>query len=127
MQEHHLFEYAIIRIMPRVERGEFLNVGVILYCPKQKFLQPLFTLDEKKLSALCPDLDIEEVRNHLETFTKVCKGGVNAGAIGKLEIAARFRWLTATRSTVVQSSQVHTGFSPDPQAALMRLHAQLVL
>lgn len=127
MQEQHLFEYAIIRIMPRIERGELLNVGVILYCPRKKFLQALTTLDERKLALFTPAPDADELRAYLATFAKVCAGGPGSGPIGQLDMAARFRWLTATRSTTVQSSPVHTGFADSPQDALLRLHQQLVL
>src|SRR5258708_1018047 len=127
MQENHLFEYAVIRVVPRVEREEFLNVGVILYCPKQKFLQTLFTLDEERLRIFSPLLDIPEVEEHLRAFEQISLGGPEAGPIGKLDIASRFRWLTATRSTVVQTSKVHPGFCEAPPAALQKLYTRLVL
>jgi hypothetical protein len=127
MQENHLFEYAVVRVVPRVEREEFLNVGVILYCAKQKFLQTAFTLDGEKLRAFSPELDIVELMEHLLSFEQVARGGPEAGPIGQLDIASRFRWLTATRSTVLQTSKVHPGFCVNPAAALEKLHAQLVL
>lgn len=127
MHENHLFEYAVLRVVPRVEREEFLNVGIILYCPKQKFLQTLFTLDETRLHALFPGIDIPEIQQHLEAFRHIALGNPEGGAIGALDIASRFRWLTATRSTVLQTSKVHPGFCSDPAAALQRLHSQLVL
>src|SRR5437868_6153283 len=127
MQDSHLFEYAVLRVVPRVEREEFLNVGVILYCPKQKFLQALFTLDEERLKAFFPGIDLAEVRQHLEAFRSIALGSPEGGPIGTLDIASRFRWLTATRSTILQTSKVHPGFCSDPAAALRRLHDQLVL
>jgi len=127
MQEKHLFEYAIIRVMPKVEREEFLNAGVILYCKQQKFLQAAITLNEERLRAFSPDADIDEVKAYLNAFECICKGGKQAGPIGQLDMASRFRWLTATRSTVVQSGKVHPGFCDDPVKALTRLHEQLVL
>ncbi|HWK03313.1 MAG TPA: DUF3037 domain-containing protein [Puia sp.] len=127
MQDNHLFEYAVIRVVPRVEREEFLNVGVILYCPKPKFLQTLFTLDEQRLHSFAPQLDIREVEEHLRAFEQIALGGPDAGPIGKLDIASRFRWLTATRSTVVQTSKVHPGFCGDPPTALQKLYSRLVL
>jgi hypothetical protein len=97
MQEQHLFEYAVIRIVPRVEREEFLNVGVILYCKKLNFLQAMFALNEEKLRAFCSDIDLDEVKTYIQSFGNISKGGKEAGPIGKLDPASRFRWLTATR------------------------------
>lgn len=127
MQGKVLFEYAVIRIVPRVEREEFINVGVILYCKERKFLQAVFTLDEEKLRVIGPGTDVLEVRDYLQAFEQICCGGAKSGPIGQLEVALRFRWLTATRSTILQTSRVHTGFCSDPALALQRLHAQLVL
>ena len=127
MQENHSFEYAVIRIVPRVEREEFLNVGVILYCQKHQFLQIRFTLDENRLLSIYPALDISEIRLHLEAFEKICMGGAQPGSIGALDIASRFRWLTAKRSTIVQISDVHPGICKDPGKELDHLFKQLVL
>ena len=127
MQENLLFEYAVIRIVPRVEREEFLNVGVILYCAKQQFLQTLFEINHERLMAFCGKLDLPEVEENLKAMARICAGGEGAGPIGKLDTASRFRWLTATRSTVVQTSRVHPGFCKDPGEALVRLYGQLVL
>ena len=127
MQENHLFEYAVIRIVPRVEREEFLNVGVILYCAQKKFLQTIFEINHERLNAFCNKLDIAEIETNLLAFDRICMGVTGSGPIGKLDMAARFRWLTATRSTVVQTSKVHPGFCFDPGATLVRLNDQLVL
>jgi len=127
MQENHLFEYAIIRIVPRVEREEFLNVGVILYCKKLNFLETKYILDEKRLLAFCDSLDITELQAYLSSFQKISKGVKEGGPIGSLDTASRFRWLTATRSTVVQTSKVHPGFCADADEALTHLYTQLVL
>jgi hypothetical protein len=127
MQDKHLFEYAVIRIVPRVEREEFLNVGVILYCQQHEFLQAVFTFDESKLNNLFPGTDLEEIKKHLQSLEQIAAGKDGADPIGKMDIASRFRWLTATRSTIVQSSKVHPGFCSDPIAELGKLHAQLVL
>jgi len=127
MQEKHLFEYAVIRIVPRVEQEEFLNIGVILYSSKPPFLQVRFHLDEGRLHAFSNTLDMEEVLGHLHAFERICIGGPEAGPIGKLDMASRFRWLTATRSTIVQTSKVHPGLCSDTQQALERLFTQLVL
>jgi hypothetical protein len=127
MPELQLFEYAVVRVVPRVEREEFINVGVILYCPQQKFLQTMITLNEIRLCAFTSDPDSIVLNEHLWAFEKVCNGGAAAGPIGKLERAARFRWLTAARSTIVQTSKVHPGLCTDAAETLTRLHAQLVL
>lgn len=125
--QDHLFEYAVIRVMPRVEREEFLNVGVILYCSKQKFLQSIITLNQERFNAFTADIDLEELKEHLCSFEKICKGGRAAGPIGQLDLASRFRWLTAIRSTIVQSSKVHPGLCADAGEMLVRLYQQLVL
>jgi hypothetical protein len=127
MQENQLFEYAVIRIVPHVEREEFINVGVVLYCGPQKFLKTKFYIDEARLKCLCPKLDIAEITNHINSFEQICRGGEQGGSIGKLPIAERFRWLTATRSTVLQTSKVHPGLCSDPNEMTERLHQQLVL
>ena len=127
MQDNHLFEYAVIRIVPRVEREEFVNAGVILYCRDLQFLQIKYTLPDARIKALCDHCDVEELQAHLQAFKKISAGDPQGGAIGKLDIASRFRWLTATRSTVVQTSKVHPGLCHDPAEMLERLYAQLVL
>jgi len=127
MQENHLFEYAIIRVVPRVEREEFLNVGVIVYCKKPAFLQMMFTLDQSRLLLLYPQINIEDVQCHLNAYEQISAGKPGAGPIAALDMASRFRWLTAKRSTVVQSSAVHPGLCKDPASTLARLHQQLVI
>ena len=127
MQDNHLFEYAVVRVVPRVEREEFLNAGVILYCAKLQFLQVKINLDEEKLQRLSSEIDLREVWENLQAFQKISSGEAGSGPIGKLPIAERFRWLTATRSTVVQSSKVHPGFCEDPADKLAKLFEQLVL
>jgi len=127
MQQKHLFEYAVIRIVPKVEREEFLNAGVILYCASQRFLRTLFTIDEERLKAFCNDINGNELLQNLHALQRICKGDSNAGPIAKLDLAGRFRWLTATRSTVIQTSKTHPGLCVDPQQTLDRLYIQLVL
>lgn len=127
MQEKRLFEYAVLRVMPRVEREEFMNVGVILYCASQGFLQTIFHVDEARLSAFSAELDLQEITDRLQAFRLVCQGGKAGGTIGALPLASRFRWLTATRSTVVQTSKVHPGLCLEPEAKLQQLFAELVL
>ncbi|MBD2716290.1 DUF3037 domain-containing protein [Hymenobacter sp. BT646] len=127
MPAMHLFEYAVVRVVPRVEREEFCNVGVVLYCRDQGFLQCRFGLDEARLRALGgPDLDLEELQARLQAFERICQGRRQGGPIGQLGIAERFRWLTATRSTVVQTSAVHPGLCTDAAETLARLFRQLV-
>ena len=127
MQQKYLFEYAVIRVVPRVEREEFLNIGVIIFCAKQQFLQARYLLDETRLHAFSPGLDIAELKEHICALERICLGDKAAGPIGKLDIASRFRWLTATRSTIVQTSKVHPGFCDDAMVTLEKLFGQLVV
>jgi Protein of unknown function (DUF3037) len=124
--ENKLYEYAVIRIVPRVEREEFLNVGIILFCKKQDFLQVKYLLDPIRLAAFSCHSAIPELEMYLQTWVKICKGGIDGGPIGELDTASRFRWLTATRSTVVQTSKVHPGFCEDPKQKLDLLFSELV-
>ena len=126
MPAKDLFEYAVLRVVPRVEREEFLNVGVILYCKAQGFLQARFTLPEARLRAFTHELDLVEITARLHAFERICQGKATGGPIGRLPLAERFRWLTATRSTVVQTSPVHPGLCANAAETLARLHAQLV-
>lgn len=125
--QDQLFEYAVIRIVPKVEREEFMNVGVIVYCSKQKFLQAMYHFDGHRLGAFCKETDLTELQKNLEAMDIICKATSGSGPIGKLDIAARFRWLTATRSTVVQTSKVHPGLCADPADTLLKLYNRLVL
>lgn len=127
MPEQHLFEYAVIRVVPRVEREEFLNVGVVLYCAKQKYLQVKYRIDEPRLRAFASELDIAEVCTYIDAFKCICEGGKDCGPISRLPVPERFRWLTATRSTVLQTSRVHPGFSKDLDATLQTLFIAMVL
>lgn len=126
MQEKQLFEYAIIRVVPRVERGEFLNVGVILYCASKNFLQIKFALNKERLLALSPDLEFNELWQTLHSFDHICKGTEEGGPIAKLPLSSRFRWLTAARSTAIQTSPVHPGLCNDIDKTLDKLHAEMV-
>lgn len=127
MQPTLLFEYAVLRIVPRVEREEFLNVGVVLYCSKEKYLQALYNLDEERLKIFGCETDVHDILQNLKAFERICNGTADSGAIGRLGNAERFRWLTATRSTVLQTSKVHPGLCADPQHTLEDLFKQLVL
>ena len=126
MHNKHLFEYAVLRIVPQVEREEFLNVGVILYCRKPAFLGVRFKLDEAKLLYVFPKLCMEDVTAHLVSLQNISEGNTHAGPIALLDAASRFRWLTAKRSTVVQSSAVHPGLCIDPETTLDQLFKDLV-
>ena len=126
MQESQVFEYAVIRVVPRVEREEFLNVGVILFCKRLKYLDVLFSINADRLLAFSPELDLEELQQYLCSFKKICQGGAVGGPIGKLDIAERFRWLTAMRSSVLQTSRVHPGLCEKPSEVLERLFKDLV-
>jgi hypothetical protein len=127
MQDRHLFEYAVIRVVPRVEREEFLNIGIVLFCAKQKFLQMKYVLDETRLKALSAKIDIEELKDHLHSFERICAGDQNGGPIAQLDIPSRFRWLTATRSTILQTSKTHPGLcNADAVETLEKLFWELV-
>lgn len=126
MPEHNSYDYAIIRVVPRVERGECINVGVVLFCRTLGFLDTCIQIDEARLLALAPDLDLLEVRRQLETMAQVCAGRVEAGGVGHLSQSERFHWLVAPRSTVIQTSPVHCGLSCNPAATLHHLLAALV-
>jgi hypothetical protein len=127
MQGKQLFEYAVIRIVPRVEREEFLNAGIIMYCSGLRFLQALYILDERRLGCFSSAPETTELKEYLDAIDRICRGEKDAGPIARLTLAERFRWITATRSTVVQTSKVHTGFCTDAAETLAKLHAQLVL
>lgn len=115
MSERTVYEYAVVRAVPRVERAEFINVGIALFCRKQRYANLKFHIDELKLKALYEDVDIDLIRAHLMSFERICAGEKSAGKIAGLEQAERFRWLTANRSTIIQSSATHVGlcFSAD--------------
>ena len=127
MPDKQSFEYAVIRIVPRVEREEFMNVGVVLYARQKRYLGVLIHTDIQRIQAFAPLLDIENVVHYLQAFKRICLAEKGSGPIGQLDIASRFRWLTATRSTVVQSSKVHPGMCAEPALALQKLFEQLVL
>lgn len=113
--------------MPRVERGEFINVGVILYCAKKKFLDCRIHIDEKRLTALFPLIDIHFLEQHLDSYSKICRGEPSGGPIALFDMPSRFRWLTARRSTIIQSAPVHPGFCTEPSESLEKLFQSCVL
>ncbi|HYI12919.1 MAG TPA: DUF3037 domain-containing protein [Thermoanaerobaculia bacterium] len=126
MPERFSFDYAIVRVVPRVERGEFLNAGVILFCSTAAYLQARTELDHTRLKALAPAIDCEAVETYLESIHKICAGGGEAGSIGQLPQRARFHWLVAPRSTIIQMSPVHSGVHHDLDTALTSLFEKLV-
>lgn len=115
------YQYAIVRIVPRVEREEFLNAGIVLLCRSRAYIGAATALDERRLRALCPDVDIEAVRAHLAAVERVARGDPAGGPIARLSIAERFHWLVAPASTVIQASPVHAGLTDDPAAEVERL------
>jgi hypothetical protein len=121
------FDYAVIRIVPFVEREEFFNAGVILFCPQQKFLDGRIHLDRKKLEALAPTLQADEVQQRLDAVLKICAGDLTAGPIARISQRARFHWLVSPRSTLVQMSPVHSGICHEPEPVLNRLFREQVL
>lgn len=121
MQEQHLYEYAIIRVVPRVEREEFINVGVVVCHWKRDFLGCKIQLDTKKLLALDPLADVEMIELNLASFEKICSGAIDGGYIAKIDLASRFRWLTAVRSSIIQTSRPHSGKSADLEKTLERI------
>ena len=126
MPTPHSFDYAVLRVVPRVEREEFINAGVILYCRTRRFLAAHLALDPARLLALDPAADLPEITRHLAAIPRICAGGPEAGPIGLLTQSERFYWLVAPRSTMLQPSPVHSGLCTDPAAALAGLVGELV-
>lgn len=126
MPADYAYDYAIVRLTPRVDRGETINVGVILSCPERDYLEARIELDVARIRVFDAGFDIETARAHLDAIPRICRGGAEAGALGEMPARARFHWLVAPRSTVIQMSPVHTGRTDDPAAALERLLATLV-
>ena len=127
MPTQHSFDYATLRIVPCQERGEFVNAGVVLHCPESGYLECRVHLDEGRVLALWPDLDLGLVRQHLEAFPKVSAGEADAGPIARLSRGERFHWLVAPRSTILQVSPVHSGLCESPEAMFEELFQRLVL
>ena len=127
MQENHLYEYAVIRVVPRVEREEFLNVGIILFCKKARFIKVLYAVDEAKLQLFAANLDREQLHLNIDAFAKVAHGEKAGGPIGQFDIPSRFRWLTALRSSAIQTSRPHPGLCNDLMQTTQRLFEEMVL
>ena len=126
MPDKFRYDYAVVRVVPKVDREEFINAGVIVSCPELSFLEARIELDESRLLALDPNVDLDQIRKHLASIPTICRGGDDAGSIGQLPQRRRFEWLVAPRSTVIQTSPVHTGRCGDPVAALDHLVATMV-
>ncbi len=127
MQGSTPFDYAIIRLVPKVERQEFLNIGVVLYCRAQQFLDMRYILDSSRLNAFSSSFDTAEAESYLRAFRLICLGKADGGPIALLPPAERFRWLTAARSTIIQTSPVHPGLCTDAKNTLEKIHQDFVL
>jgi len=121
------FDYAVVRVVPRVERGEFINAGVVVFCLERRFLEARVVVDEARLKALWPEIDVELVRRHLEAIPKIAAGDVSAGPIARLSQRERFHWLVSPRSTIIQVSPVHTGLcDEEPEGMIEELSRRLL-
>ena len=127
MQGKQLFEYAVIRVLPKVEREEFINVGIILFSKRAKFIHMKYKLDTKRLNSFCTELDTDLLEETLKSFEKICKGHKDGGTIAQMDIPERFRWLTAGRSSCIQTSRPHPGFSVNLEKEVDKLFEELVL
>jgi hypothetical protein len=127
VRELDSYDYAIVRVVPRVEREEFMNVGVIVSCPLRDFLEARFELNDKRLLALDPTLDLDTIRAHTDSIRMICAGGVAAGPLARLSQRERFHWLVAPRSTIIQTSPAHTGKCGDPAQLVEHLLKKMVL
>jgi len=127
MQDRYTFEYAIIRIVPKVEREEFFNVGVILFSKRKKFLGIKYFINPDKLKAFSPEVELNTFNNYLKAWALICDGQPAGGRIGQMELSDRFRWLAACRSTIIQSSKTHSGLCDNPEKTLENLFETYVL
>lgn len=127
MRDLDSYDYAVVRVVPRVEREEFINVGVIVSCPMRNFLEARFVLDEHRLRALDATLDLDTIRAHTESIRTICAGGAEAGPLSRLSQRERFHWLVAPRSTIIQTSPVHTGKCSDPTQLVEHLLQKMVI
>jgi len=127
MPNKEVYEFAIIRIMPKIERGECINVGVIVFSKKKNYVGIKYVIDQERLSAFSKDLDIAEIKGYLEAWKMIANGDEKGGLIAGLELPERFRWLTASKSTILQCSEVHPGISSEPEKVLDDLYRKYVL
>jgi hypothetical protein len=126
MQQKHLYEYAIVRVVPVVEREEFVNAGVIIFCKKEKFIRMRYHLREDKILTLKPDADLDEIRKNLDGFCRIAAGEKEGGPIACLDEAERFRWLTAVRSASIQTSRPHPGVCDDLEKTINTLFSEMI-
>lgn len=127
MQDKHLYEYAVIRIVPKVEREEFINTGIIVFCKKEQYIKVLYTIDTSKLGLFSDELDYEQLEHNLQSFVKIAQGAKDGGPIAAFDVPSRFRWLTAVRSSVIQTSRPHPGLCNNLEEISERLFSELVL
>lgn len=127
MHEQHLYDYAVIRVVPKVEREEFINIGLMIYSKRQKYLRIDYHIPSEKILSFSPEFDVEQLKINMESFKKICSGKKDGGPIAAFEIAERFRWLTAVKSSSIQTSRPHSGFSTDLDATFDKLYSELVL
>ena len=127
MQNRETYEFAVIRLVPKVEREEFLNIGVILFSKRKKYLGIRYNIDKERIHSFSSEVDTDAIHKYLEAWELICKGEPNGGSIGKFERASRFRWLVASRSTIIQSSKTHPGLCHDPEKVLEDLFKRYVL
>lgn len=127
MQEKHLYEYAVIRFVPKVEREEFFNIGLVMFCKRPKFLKIQYHLCPQKFALFSDDIQLEEIETQLKSFSKIALGGKNGGVIGSYDIPDRFRWITAEKSACIQTARPHVGLSNDLENTFLRLFEELVL
>jgi hypothetical protein len=127
MQEQHFYDYAVIRVVPKVEREEFINIGLIVFCKRHKYLRIQYQIPVEKIRLFDAEFDIEQLQINLDSFEKICSGNKEGGPIAAFEITERFRWLTAIKSSSIQTSRQHSGFSFNLDATFKKLYDELVL
>lgn len=127
MPEKHVYEYAVIRLVPQVEREEFLNIGIILFSKNARFIDVLFHLDPEKITLFSKTTDLDFIEKNMNAFIQTAKGGRQGGMIGSEDLPSRFRWLTAARSSILQTSKVHSGYTDDLKKTMQRLFEEYVL
>jgi len=127
MQEKYLYDYAVIRVLPKIEREEFINVGVIVVSKQARFIGMLYEVNKQRLNAFSDEVDLQLIESNLEALQKICTGAPDGGPIAKLDILERFRWITAIKSSCIQTSRPHSGFSSDLEKTVTTLFGELVI